>query len=199
MSLSTYESLGGWCCFGAHRNGPLAHIKECHASRSKRLTSNLITCFMQKHHHTCLQSSAKANMKGLGMKGFSLSTQLKQTHFKNWTEQLQVFCINFFFGNICFCLDMSVRIKKTATEKQQTYSKTISWKLRLLDPAKYSQDVSEQHCSVCQTWCGTFIENNGEAYSHGGHCFWKYLFSMIFLIDNKTLLTCTTLGLMDKI
>lgn len=129
LSLSVYEGLGDWCCFGAHRNGPSAHMKECHASRSRRLMSNLIICFMQKHHHTCLQTSAKANMKGLGMKRFGLSTQLKQTNFKNLAEQVQFFCINILSGNICPCLDMSVRIKKTATDKQQTYSKIISWKL----------------------------------------------------------------------
>lgn len=171
---------------------PSAHIKECHASRSRRLMSNLVTCFMQKHHHTCLQSSAKANMKGLGMKGFGLSTQLKQTHFKNLAEQVQFFCINILSGNICLCLDMSVRIKKTATDKQQTYSKTISWKLLLLNPVKYSHNTPEQRCSICQTSCGHLYKTEWHIPGRGG----KLLLKIPFLINNKTSLTCTTLDLM---
>lgn len=166
LSLSACEGLGDWCCFGAHRNGPSAHMKECQASRSRRLMSNLITCFTEKHHQTCLQTSAKANMKGLGMKRFGLSTQLKQTHFKNLAEQVQFFCINILSSNICPCLDMSVRIKKTATDKQQTYSKIISWKLLLLNPVKYSHNMPEQCCSICQTSYGHLYKK--ERHNAGG-------------------------------
>lgn len=40
-ALSIYEGFGDCCCFGAHKNGFLAHMKEHHSTGSRRLMSSV--------------------------------------------------------------------------------------------------------------------------------------------------------------
>lgn len=96
LSLSIYEGLGDLCCFGAHRNVSLGHMKDHHFTRSRRLMSNLIT-FVSKFQ---LKQTWKA------WEWTSLVCQHCENKLVLKTElnSCKFFCINVLFGKICLCV-----------------------------------------------------------------------------------------------